>query len=242
MHIINFKTIDSTNSYIKREYKNINHFTWVISDEQTKGKGRLDNTWTGSKDSLMCSILLKEDINLSKINLYPLIAAQSLHKVLSTYHKDIKIKWPNDLYIHDKKIAGILCESIIESNKVLAVIIGFGINLNHMSFSGELKDIASSLYLNTNQSYDKAMILNQLSNQLNIDLKNYHHYPLEVINYCNTYNYLKDLNITYVDNNQIIDAKAININNQGQLIVKTHNQLIALNSGEVSLKRNKLKH
>jgi BirA family transcriptional regulator, biotin operon repressor / biotin---[acetyl-CoA-carboxylase] ligase len=162
MHIINFKTIDSTNSYIKREYKNINHFTWVISDEQTKGKGRLDNTWTGSKDSLMCSILLKEDINLSKINLYPLIAAQSLHKVLSTYHKDIKIKWPNDLYIHD--------------------------------------------------------------------------------NYCNTYNYLKDLNITYVDNNQIIDAKAININNQGQLIVKTHNQLIALNSGEVSLKRNKLKH
>lgn len=239
MNIINFKTIDSTNSYLKRDYKNMNHFTWVISDEQTQGKGRMHNTWTGTKDSLMCSVLLKKDINLSMINLYPLIAAQSLHKVLSNYHHDIKIKWPNDLYIDDKKIAGILTESNIQSNQILAIIIGFGVNLNQSSFPNDLKDIASSLYLNTNQTYDKAMILNQLANQLRIDLNHYQLNVLDVIDYCNTYNYLKDQNITYLENDQMIHAKALNINHQGQLVVESHNELKVLNSGAVSLKRHK---
>jgi BirA family biotin operon repressor/biotin-[acetyl-CoA-carboxylase] ligase len=237
MNILNFKTIDSTNSYLKRNYKDLNHFSWVITDEQTQGRGRLHHIWTGSKNSLMCSVLLKEEINLSIINLYPLIAAQSLHKVLSNYHDEIKIKWPNDLYIDDKKIAGILTESNIQSNQVLSIIIGFGINLNQSSFSNDLKDIASSLYLNTHQTYDKKLILNLLSIQLLIDLKNYQHNPLDVIGYCNTHNYLKDLNITYIDDNQLIDAKALYINNQGQLVVEINAELKALNSGDVSIKR-----
>ncbi|BCR36163.1 biotin--[acetyl-CoA-carboxylase] ligase [Mariniplasma anaerobium] len=239
MNIINFKTIDSTNSYLKREYKELNHFTWVKSDEQTQGRGRIHNTWIGNDDSLMCSILLKHDINISNIALYPLIAAQSLHKVLSTYHHDMKIKWPNDLYIGDKKIAGILTESIIESSNVLAIILGFGINLNQSSFSNDLKKIASSLYLNTDQTYDKTIILKQLSKQLLSDLKHYHQFPLDIINYCNDYNYLKGQNITFVEDDQLYDARALNINDQGQLIVETKAGLKTLNSGLVSLKRNK---
>lgn len=239
MNIIKFKTIDSTNSYIKRVYKDMNHFTWVISDKQTQGRGRIHNIWVGNDDSLMTSTFLKQDINLSNIALYPLLAAQSLHKVLSTYHKDIKIKWPNDLYIGHKKIAGILTESIIEANQVLAMIIGFGVNLNQASFSSDLKDTASSLYLETNQLYDKEVLLNQLSNQLSLDLKNYHQFPLDVIRYCNQYNYLKDLDITYLQENQFIDAIALHINDQGQLVVKTKDGLKILHSSLVSLKSNK---
>jgi BirA family biotin operon repressor/biotin-[acetyl-CoA-carboxylase] ligase len=237
MKLIKFKTIDSTNSYLKREYKTTDHFTWVTTDEQTQGRGRIHNIWISNQDSLMCSTLLTKHINISNIALYPLLAAQSLHKVLSTYHKDIKIKWPNDLYINDKKIAGILTESIIESNQVLAIILGFGINLNQSSFSEDLKDIASSLYLNTDQIHDKTIILNLLSKQLLSDLNHYYQFPLDVIKYCNTYSYLNGLSITYIEDNQVYDAKAIHINNQGQLIVETKDKLKALNSGEVSLKK-----
>jgi BirA family biotin operon repressor/biotin-[acetyl-CoA-carboxylase] ligase len=240
MNTINFKTIDSTNSYLKREYKDLNHFTWVISDEQTQGRGRIHHTWIGDDASLMCSVLIKDDINLSNISLYPLIAAQSLHKVLSKYHKDMMIKWPNDLYIKDKKIAGILTESIIESNNVLAIILGFGVNLNQSSFLNDLKDIASSMYLHTHQTLDKTIILNQLSDQLLSDLKQNQKFPLDVIEYCNKHNYLKDLDITYLKEDKLIDAKAFYINNQGQLVVETKDGLQSLNSGLVSLKRNKL--
>ena len=73
---------------------------------------------------------------------------------LSRYQEDIKIKWPNDIYLDNQKIAGILTESIIEANNVLAVIIGFGINLNQKEFILDLKDSAT-LYLHTNQIYDK---------------------------------------------------------------------------------------
>ena len=60
MKTITFETIDSTNNYLKRHHEDLNDFTWVITDDQTHGKGRMDKKWIGGNDSLLCSTLLKK--------------------------------------------------------------------------------------------------------------------------------------------------------------------------------------
>lgn len=233
---IYFKTIDSTNSYLKRNYQSLDHLTWVKSDLQTHGKGRLLNQWIGTKDSLLCSVILKDTIDINMITRMPLLAAQSLHKTLKKYHKDILIKWPNDLYLNDKKIAGILVESIIDQSKVLALVIGFGININQPSFPEIIEHKATSLYLNTGNINDKDKIFQKLIEIFSTDLNNYMKKPLEVINYCNDHAYLKNKTITYMKDQKLHQGMVSSINHDGYLVVKNDDQSIILDSGEVTLK------
>ncbi|PKK92536.1 MAG: hypothetical protein CVV61_09225, partial [Tenericutes bacterium HGW-Tenericutes-6] len=79
------KEIDSTNRYLKSHYDILDHMTWLSTDYQLKGKGTKDRLWFGNEDSLMCSLLLKEDIKKDTVHLIPLLSAQVLHKVLSKY-------------------------------------------------------------------------------------------------------------------------------------------------------------
>jgi biotin-[acetyl-CoA-carboxylase] ligase BirA-like protein len=149
MKHIHFKEIDSTNSYLKKHYKELEHMTVVSADYQTKGRGQRDHVWYGDEDSLMFSILLKEGINDMDIKEMPFLAAKWLKDALSEHSQDITIKHPNDLMIHGKKVAGILVESIIMGDEVLAIVIGFGINVNQKKFPPELEGIATSLYIDT---------------------------------------------------------------------------------------------
>ncbi len=165
MKHIHFKEIDSTNSYLKKHYEELDHMTIVSADYQTKGRGQRDHIWYGDKDSLMFSILLKEGINDIDINEMPFLAAGWLKDALLKYCDDITIKHPNDLMIHGKKVAGILVESIIMGNEVLAVVIGFGINVNQKKFPPELEGNATSLYLNKCSSFNKKLFLTKTVNK-----------------------------------------------------------------------------
>jgi BirA family transcriptional regulator, biotin operon repressor / biotin---[acetyl-CoA-carboxylase] ligase len=235
MKKIYFESLDSTNTYLKKNYANLDHMTWVSTDYQTNGKGRTHKNWYGDRYSLMCSLLLKTDIDLKDIIKLPLLAAMSLHKVLSKYHSTIKIKWPNDLLINHLKLSGILVESVIESKKPLAIIIGFGVNINQQVFNENIKDIATSLYLETNQTYDKTTIFNQLINQFD---KDYHAFKLDqkiVIEYCNLHLAFKDHMISFIDQQDMIKAKIIKIDHNGHLLVKTKTKTMSLYSGEVTI-------
>ena len=109
--IINFPTLSSTNQYLKENYKKYDEFVVVTTDNQTNGKGRMDRVWNSSKDDLIFSILLKPKFDSSKIPLISLIMGASLCNVINKY-QNCSIKWPNDIIINDKKIAGILVEAI----------------------------------------------------------------------------------------------------------------------------------
>lgn len=162
MKHIHFKEIDSTNSYLKKHYQELDHMTIVSADYQTKGRGQGNHVWYGDKDSLMFSILLKEGINDMDITEMPFLAAKWLKDALSKYCDDITIKHPNDLMIHGKKVAGILVESIIQGSEVLALVIGFGINVNQKKFPPELEGIATSLTLYSNLSFSKSEMLDSI--------------------------------------------------------------------------------
>ena len=198
MKHIHYKTIDSTHNYLSTHYQDFDQMTLISTDHQTSGIGRLDRQWYGDQDSIMCSLLLKDHLDEMKISLIPLCAAMSVHQVLSSYHQDIMIKWPNDLWIHGLKLSGILVKSMIESQKVLAVIVSFGININQETFPGDIKDIATSLKRETNLTHEKNTIMRHIISQFLRDLELLKSDSSYVIDYCNTYSALAGHVVTFL--------------------------------------------
>ena len=125
MNYIHFESIDSTNDYILKNIKYLKDKTVVFSDIQTKGKGRNNRIWYSpkyeNKYNLYVSILLLPDFKEKNIKLLqnlPHYNAVILHRVFLEYGVRTKIKWPNDILFENKKIAGILCESVIIGDKI----------------------------------------------------------------------------------------------------------------------------
>ena len=235
MKHIHFKTIDSTHNYLSSHYQEYDQMTLVSTDHQTSGIGRLERIWYGNQDSIMCSLLLKDHLDDMKISLIPLCAAMSVHKVLSNYHHDILIKWPNDLWIHGLKLSGILVKSMIESSKVLSVIVSFGININQESFPDDIKNIATSLKIETHKTYDKDTIMRHIISQFLRDLEYLKTDSTYVIDYCNNYAALTDHVVTFLRDGTSHKGIVKHINDDGHLIVQCQKETIILHSGEVIL-------
>ncbi|MDD4070220.1 MAG: biotin--[acetyl-CoA-carboxylase] ligase [Candidatus Izemoplasmatales bacterium] len=234
MNYIHLKSIDSTNTYLYKNYQDLEHMTIVSTDYQTKGKGRMSRIWYGNEKSIMCSILLKEHLNYLG-TILPLMVAKSLHQVLSIYHNNIKIKWPNDLLINGLKLSGILIKNIYQSNEILATIIGFGINVNQDNFDQEIKKIATSLYLETNNIFDKEELLKELVTQLDNDLKSITLNNQNIVDYCNNHSAITNKRIQFTQNNQTYIGIAEKINENGHLIVNVDNQIFEIDSSEILL-------
>jgi len=236
MKVITFETIDSTNSYIKKNYTDLTHFTWVKSEVQTLGRGRSAKVWFGDHESLLATLLLKENISIDYLPRYALLAVSILHKVLSRYSDSIEIKWPNDLIIGRHKLAGILIESVIESSSVKALMIGFGINLNHSIFNSDLKDIATSLKIATHHTYDKMQILEEIDKEFHLSLPLFYEDPDSVIKYCNKHHLLTNKIISFNHLDRITEGKVKEINSLGELVIEVKNEMISINCGSITIK------
>ncbi len=138
--IIHLDTVDSTNNYtanLQKEGK-IQHGTVILADEQSAGRGQRGASWTSSAgENLLLSIYLAPD-NLSVVDQPALthFISLSLIDFLRKIGISGKIKWPNDIYVNDQKIAGILIENSIRSSRISETIIGVGLNVNQTVFEG----------------------------------------------------------------------------------------------------------
>lgn len=156
-----FDTLPSSNAYLKQNYRQYEDKTVIICDKQTDGHGRLGRNWESSSDNIALSILLKPQVPIASLSLISLMTSAAIFNVISKYVDNVKIKWPNDILIGKKKVCGILLESII-SNKVEALIIGIGINVNGKNFSLEVSKKATSLVLENKKSYDKMILIDEV--------------------------------------------------------------------------------
>lgn len=228
-NIIKFDTLPSTNLYLKQNYQNYNEFTIITTDNQTNGKGRMTRIWNSSKDDLTFSILLTPTFDSSKLPLISLIIGAALCNVINRYIS-CSIKWPNDIIINDKKVAGILVEGVF-SDKTEAVIVGIGINVNQVFFSDDLIIKATSLRLETNNIIDKDKLLKEVVEEFitlyNKFLQNDNTY-LDIVK---NNNYLKNKEV-YLNNQKI---KVLDINNNGNLIILEDNMQKEIYFGEVTL-------
>jgi BirA family biotin operon repressor/biotin-[acetyl-CoA-carboxylase] ligase len=149
---IHFTKIDSTNKYLRENLSNISplHGFMAISDFQTEGKGQYGRIWeSDSQKNILCTTVLDcSFLQIDQIFGLHLIAAISVYELIKKYvNSNIKIKWPNDIYIDDKKCAGILIENVLKSNHLQWSLFGIGINVFQERFNSA--EFATSLQLNT---------------------------------------------------------------------------------------------
>jgi len=137
--------INSTNDYIKKVLASAPEGTVVVADTQSSGRGSKGRSWYSPEGGLWMSVLLKHHQNC----LISLIAGVAVCEAFASYSIDTKIKWPNDVLLNGRKIAGILPE-IVDEN----VVLGVGINLNVRQFPDELKETASSIFIETKKHLD----------------------------------------------------------------------------------------
>lgn len=157
-------TVDSTNNVLRQlAEEGAEEGTTVIALKQEAGRGRRGKTWVSQRgDGLFLSVLFRPSILPMETSALTLMCGLSVAKMLRELGFDAWIKWPNDVKINDKKVCGILTEMSAEMERVHYVIAGIGINVNHRQFPEELKDIATSLYLETGQTWEKAALAGRL--------------------------------------------------------------------------------
>ncbi|MGM9971155.1 MAG: biotin--[acetyl-CoA-carboxylase] ligase [Anaeroplasmataceae bacterium] len=158
MKVIYFDSLPSTNTYLKENYNKYNDEDVVLAITQTQGRGRFTREWISNND-LTFSILFKNN-NYN----HGLIAPLSIIDALETNGINAKIKWPNDIYLNNKKLSGILIESIIENNNTKCIIVGIGLNLSKKSddLNANYIDINRDKILNDIlDSYKKLMLVNE---------------------------------------------------------------------------------
>ena len=232
MKEICFETIDSTNAYLKSHYADLDNFTIVSANTQTNGKGRNNRTWVSDNNNLLFSLLIKDKNYFDKYKSLSIISAYSVLKVLEQYGiNDISIKWPNDVYINDKKVCGILLEAI-SKQELQCLIIGVGINVNQDRFIGEYLNepisIKQVIKKDINIDELKNKVYDRLiSNIVNIDSHDFYEEICE-------YDYLKNKEVYAEIFNQKQLVRVLGINDDYSLKVQSNNKVLNIETGEIS--------
>lgn len=234
---IHLKTVDSTNDYIKRNIEEFDNFTAVFSQTQTKGKGRLGRQWQSNDDNISLSVLFKNQIG--EISLFPLICGLVVCEVIDEFcNTNTYIKWPNDVILNQKKLCGILCESVICANN-MNVICGIGVNVNSTKDSFLKNDLtyATSLKIETGKSFDRIKLSKLIANRLieKICLFNTEGFEKLKLEYekklINTKRQVK-----IIKHDKEIIATCIGIADDGNLLCELNSEIIKINSGEASVR------
>ncbi len=160
--LVYLDTVTSTNDYLKKlAEQGAPHGTLVVADYQSGGKGRRGRTWiTPHGTTIAMSILLRPQIRPEKASMLTLVIGMAAAKaVCDVTGLDVKIKWPNDLVLHGKKLSGTLTEMSAEMEGIHYVVIGTGINANITELPEELKEIATSLQLELGYPVDRGAII-----------------------------------------------------------------------------------
>ncbi len=157
-----FSTLDSTNNKAKRmAEEGAPHGTLIVTDEQTGGRGRRGKSWSmAPKSSIAMTLIIRPELSPEKASMITLLmgmaVASACRELLGL---PAKIKWPNDAVIGGKKICGILTEISAEMNVIHYLVIGTGINVNMEKFPEEIRDIATSLSIETGHTVNRAEII-----------------------------------------------------------------------------------
>ena len=170
-HIVELKSVDSTNSYSERllKEKEVQEGTAIWAHEQSAGKGQGKNTWLSEPyKNLTFSLILHP-------RFLPIDQQFYLNKVVSlgildfikmiSLEKEFRIKWPNDIYFKYSKLGGVLINVTISGSLLETAIIGIGININQTRFDTQLPNPVSLRQI-TNIDFDLKEVLNKLINQL----------------------------------------------------------------------------
>ncbi|URJ32873.1 biotin--[acetyl-CoA-carboxylase] ligase [Candidatus Blochmannia vicinus] len=226
--VIVLNEVHSTNQYIIDNIPYIRSGDACVSEHQTQGRGRRGKIWVAPFGESIClSIywaLNKTPPTITELSIMISIVVAKILKNLGV--SQIKIKWPNDLYIYGKKLAGILIEIITRSDNIAHIIIGIGINLS-MRTSIALNNKIGKNWINLKDIgiiLDRNILVATLINTLNKKLKDFIYLGFDpFISYWKIFDYLYNKPIKLLVGNHTIYGTALGINMHGALIVDQSN-------------------
>jgi len=241
--ILRFDSLPSTNlEAARRAVEGAPEGLCVVAGEQTAGRGRHQRQWVSPKDAgLYFSIILRPRFEQSVWPLLTLMTAIAVHDaLLDACSLETDIKWPNDILVNEKKLCGILAETV-ETCLGRAVVVGIGINLTSKSFSPDLYGVASSVEDATSKSPGVEVVLAALVRVLIT------HYQLlqrrggpEVIvgEWCARSSYATGKRIRVSENNENFSAITRGLERDGALRVETDDgEIRIVRAGDVTVVR-----
>lgn len=226
---IHLKSIDSTNSYASQLMGDIKPIegTLIYTFDQQNGRGQRGNTWETEPNKNVASSFilypsfLQASRQFSLNKMVSLAVADLMAELIQPSDKtsEIRIKWPNDIYVGSKKIAGILIENTLRENNIQSSIIGIGLNINQTVFNADIN--ATSLALITNKEFDLMQVLEKLSEFVEPRYLQLKANKLESIDALYL-QHLYQLNEwhNYTSGNQLFEGKIIGISDIGKLQVE----------------------
>jgi BirA family transcriptional regulator, biotin operon repressor / biotin---[acetyl-CoA-carboxylase] ligase len=152
--------VGSTNDVLKERARS-GAVTWtlVIADRQSAGRGRHGRPWVSPSGNLYLSVLVEPRISAETLTVVPLVAGLAVVEALLEWGADPRLKWPNDVWLVDRKVAGVLAECVPGQDRA-AVVLGIGVNLNAdpEAAAPELRGSAISLHAATGRWVEPAAV------------------------------------------------------------------------------------
>lgn len=239
--IVYFDVTDSTNIQAKRLAEDgWAHGTLVVAGCQEAGRGRRGRSWVSKKqEGIFMTILLRPDLKPEEASMLTLVAAMAvMGAIQKTLGLPAKIKWPNDIILNGKKICGILTEMSAEIEIIHYVVIGIGINVSNRQFEGELKDTATSIFLESGRQIHRARLIEAVWEEFEGCYDSFCRRK-DLSELKEKYNrHLVNLNqqVRVLDPKEPFEGVARGIMPTGELIVETKEGRKFISSGEVSVR------
>ena len=236
-----FDSIDSTQDFaLKIASQDNENGTVIISKKQTGGKGRMKRKWFSPVGGIWMSVIIHPDFDISNVTLVPIATSLALCMAIEkTIKIRPKLKWPNDITIKGKKVAGILVDTSIESNKIESLILGVGINFKIK------QEKLKKIIVNSPNYYGATTLVKK--NESALHLVQQFLYELEVIFQWINSGLTKKIifewakrsstigkNISIINDKKIVTGKAIKIDNDGALIISKNKQTTRILIGDVT--------
>ncbi|HSE43523.1 MAG TPA: biotin--[acetyl-CoA-carboxylase] ligase [Acidobacteriota bacterium] len=236
-----FDDVKSTNSIAEKLARDkFSEGTVVLANSQSLGRGRNSNQWFSPKDvNLYSTILLKPSKEfLPRI---PFIAGLSVARALFRYNLSADLKWPNDVLIGDRKIAGILMQSAMEADVLQYVIVGIGINVNVTNFPNELQQAATSVAIEKGTPIQREQLLADVLFEFEQAYAKQNGTSWEdfVNEVEKQSSYLRNCHVEVNTTEGTIEGTTAALDSYGGLIVNTKNGQAIIHSGEVRACRKK---
>ena len=236
-------SVDSTNRVAKAlAYHGAQDGTIVVAEEQTGGKGRLDRKYFSPRGKgIWFSVILRPNFLPKEASKITLMAAVAVAEAMTRFDLKPEIKWPNDILFDGRKLVGILTEMTGEMGKIYYIVVGIGINVNiaREDFPEEIRDIAASLSEINGEEVPRVKFFRAVLEEFDKIYREVNENGFgKILTLWRKYNVTLGKNIrviSVIDDNDFT-GKAVDLNEDGALVVETPEGLRTVYAGDVSIR------
>lgn len=236
-----FDVTDSTNTQAKSlGERDAPNGTLVVAGKQESGRGRRGRSFESPAGTgIFMTLLLRPEIEPQNASMLTLVSALAVAKGIEhMVDLPVQIKWPNDIVINGKKVCGILTEMSAQMDYVNYIVIGIGINVSNEEFPEEIKDVATSIYLESGKHVNRAMLIEKIWEEFEDYYELYEKTQdlSSLVKEYDSYLVNRGQKVRVLDPKEPYEGKAMGITDRGELIVDTWEARRLVSAGEVSVR------